>query len=156
MKRASALGLGIGALGTLLAACGDDDSSSELAPAPPAEPAAPAEEPPPPAEEPPLVEEAAPVEEAPEASAASIGTAEIDATGLAAVDTDAGAIAVANGDGEYFAFGDTCTHQGCSLSTGTLRDVGYLPMSRQYVQRNDGRGRQRPGDARRGGLRHHG
>ena len=60
------------------------------------------------------------MEEAPEAPAAAIGTAEIDATGLAAVDTDAGAIAVANVDGEYFAFNDTCTHQGCSLSGGTL------------------------------------
>lgn len=131
VKRASAMGLGIAALGTLLAACGGDDSSSEPAaaePAPPAEAAAPADEPAPPAEAPappadaPPAEEEAPVEveEAPGAPAAATGTAEIDATGLVAVDTDAGAIAVANVDGEYFAFDDTCTHQGCSLSTGTL------------------------------------
>ncbi len=114
VRRASTLGLGVAALGTILAACGGDDDSaapSEPAAAPPAEPAA---EPPPPAAEPP------PAEPEPAPAGASIGTADVDATGLAAVETDAGKIAVANVDGDYFAFDDTCTHQGCSLSTGSL------------------------------------
>ena len=55
-----------------------------------------------------------------EPSGSSITTGEVDATGLASVETDVGKVAVANVDGEYFAFNDTCTHQGCSLSTGTL------------------------------------
>lgn len=29
-------------------------------------------------------------------------------------------ITVANVDGRFFAFGDTCPHRGCSLATGTL------------------------------------
>ena len=29
-------------------------------------------------------------------------------------------VAVANVDGRFYAFGDTCTHMGCSLATGTL------------------------------------
>lgn len=118
VKRASALGLTVGALGTVLAACGGDDDSAasgaaEEPPAPAAEPPAPAPEPTPePAPEP---------AEPPEAAAgATISTAEVDASGLAAIETDAGKIAVANVEGEYFAFDDTCTHQGCSLSTGTL------------------------------------
>lgn len=127
VKRASALGLSVGALGTILAACGGDDD--EAAPAAPAEPTAPAEEPPAPAEEPPApAEDPAPAPEpAPEPAepptgeaGATISTAEVDASGLAAVETDAGKIAVASVDGEYFAFDDTCTHQGCSLSTGSL------------------------------------
>ena len=119
VKRASALGLSIGALGTILAACGGDDSSAPAAadPPPPAqEPAPPPPEEPAPAPEP----ETAPEPEPAEAGGATISTADVDASGLGAVDTGAGKIAVANVDGEYFAFDDTCTHQGCSLSTGTL------------------------------------
>lgn len=126
VKRASALGLGVGALGTILAACGGDDSA-EPAAAPADEPAAPApEEPalapdPEPAPEPePALEGEPDGMDSGEAGGATISTADVDATGLAAVDTDAGKIAVANVDGEYFAFDDTCTHQGCSLSTGSL------------------------------------
>ena len=29
-------------------------------------------------------------------------------------------IAVANVEGRFYAFGDTCTHEGCSLATGRL------------------------------------
>ena len=29
-------------------------------------------------------------------------------------------VAVANTDGHFYAFGDTCTHTGCSLAMGTL------------------------------------
>lgn len=32
-------------------------------------------------------------------------------------------IAVANIDGDLFAFDDSCTHQGCSLSEGTLESM---------------------------------
>ncbi|MGI9657542.1 MAG: hypothetical protein ACR2OD_01435, partial [Gaiellaceae bacterium] len=52
VKRASALGLSVGALGTILAACGGDDSTEPAA----AEPAAPAEEPAAPAPEEPAPE----------------------------------------------------------------------------------------------------
>lgn len=124
VKRASALGLGVGALGTILAACGGDDSA-EPAAAPADEPAAPAPEEPAPDPEPapepePALEGEPDGMDSGEAGGATISTADVDATGLAAVDTDAGKIAVANVDGEYFAFDDTCTHQGCSLSTGSL------------------------------------
>ena len=43
VKRATVLGLSVGSIGSILAACGGDDSSSEPAPAPAEEPAAPAE-----------------------------------------------------------------------------------------------------------------
>jgi nitrite reductase/ring-hydroxylating ferredoxin subunit len=40
---------------------------------------------------------------------------------LAAFDVDGVRIAVANADGRYFAFDDTCTHEQCSLAAeGTL------------------------------------
>jgi nitrite reductase/ring-hydroxylating ferredoxin subunit len=35
-------------------------------------------------------------------------------------------VAVANVDGEYFAFGDTCTHRQCSLSEGDLEDTSVV------------------------------
>ncbi len=35
---------------------------------------------------------------------------------LAAFDVEGVPIAVANADGRYFAFGDTCTHEQCSLA----------------------------------------
>ena len=135
VKRASALGLSAGALGTILAACGGDDDTAtpapaaepEPAPPPPApEPPPPAPEPPPPAPEPPPPAPEEPPPPAPEelpaadGSTASIATAEVDAEGLAVVETDEAKVAVANVDGDYFAFDDTCTHQGCSLATGSL------------------------------------
>lgn len=33
-------------------------------------------------------------------------------------------IALANMNGTYYAFGDSCTHMGCSLSDGSLEDNG--------------------------------
>jgi 3-phenylpropionate/trans-cinnamate dioxygenase ferredoxin subunit len=40
--------------------------------------------------------------------------------GMVAVDVEGRRIAVANVDGTLFAFGDTCTHRGCSLAKGHL------------------------------------
>jgi nitrite reductase/ring-hydroxylating ferredoxin subunit len=48
------------------------------------------------------------------------GAEEIGSGGLAAFDTPAGRIAVANVGGVLHAFDDTCTHRGCSLSEGDL------------------------------------
>ena len=36
------------------------------------------------------------------------------------IDVNGEPVAVANVDGAFHAFGDTCTHQGCSLSEGDL------------------------------------
>lgn len=35
-------------------------------------------------------------------------------------------VAVANIEGEYFAFGDVCTHRQCSLSEGDLEDTSVV------------------------------
>jgi 3-phenylpropionate/trans-cinnamate dioxygenase ferredoxin component len=40
---------------------------------------------------------------------------------LAAFDVSGTRIAIANVGGAFYAFGDTCTHQGCSLADGTLQ-----------------------------------
>ena len=39
---------------------------------------------------------------------------------LAAFDVSGTRIAIANVAGTFYAFGDTCTHQGCSLAEGNL------------------------------------
>jgi nitrite reductase/ring-hydroxylating ferredoxin subunit len=39
---------------------------------------------------------------------------------LAAFDVSGTRIAIANVAGTFYAFGDTCTHQGCSLAEGEL------------------------------------
>jgi 3-phenylpropionate/trans-cinnamate dioxygenase ferredoxin component len=39
---------------------------------------------------------------------------------LAAFDVSGTRIAIATVDGAFYAFGDTCTHQGCSLAEGSL------------------------------------
>jgi nitrite reductase/ring-hydroxylating ferredoxin subunit len=39
---------------------------------------------------------------------------------LAAFDVSGTRIAIANVAGAFYAFGDTCTHQGCSLAEGDL------------------------------------
>jgi nitrite reductase/ring-hydroxylating ferredoxin subunit len=39
---------------------------------------------------------------------------------LAAFDVSGTRIAIANVEGNFYAFGDTCTHQGCSLADGNL------------------------------------
>jgi 3-phenylpropionate/trans-cinnamate dioxygenase ferredoxin subunit len=35
-------------------------------------------------------------------------------------------VAVANVEGEYFAFGDVCTHRQCSLSEGDIEDTSVI------------------------------
>jgi nitrite reductase/ring-hydroxylating ferredoxin subunit len=42
---------------------------------------------------------------------------------LSAFDVIGKPIAIARVDGAFFAFGDTCTHQGCSLADGELDGV---------------------------------
>jgi nitrite reductase/ring-hydroxylating ferredoxin subunit len=39
---------------------------------------------------------------------------------LRAFDVQGNPVAIANVDGRYFAFDDTCTHAGCSLADGSL------------------------------------
>jgi nitrite reductase/ring-hydroxylating ferredoxin subunit len=110
VRRASALGLSGAAVATFLAACGGEEEAAQPAPAePPAEPA--------PAEPP--AEPAAP-------PAGGIPAADVAEGQLAAFDVDGTKVAVANVGGEFFAFSDTCTHQGCSLSTGTLEDGNVI------------------------------
>lgn len=51
------------------------------------------------------------------------GVAEIPEGEMRAFDTTAGRVAVARVEQQLFAFGDECTHMGCSLSeTGTFDD----------------------------------
>lgn len=47
-------------------------------------------------------------------------TDQIPAGGLAAFDVRGTSIAVANVGGTFYAFGDTCTHEQCSLAEGDL------------------------------------
>ena len=49
-----------------------------------------------------------------------IQASEIPAGGVVAVAVGGHPIAVANVDGTYYAFDDTCTHEECSLATGYL------------------------------------
>jgi 3-phenylpropionate/trans-cinnamate dioxygenase ferredoxin component len=39
---------------------------------------------------------------------------------MRAYQVDGSRVAIANVGGHFYAFGDTCTHQGCSLATGDL------------------------------------
>jgi len=48
------------------------------------------------------------------------GAEDVGKGGLAAFETSEGRIAVANVGGRLYAFDDTCTHKGCSLSEGDL------------------------------------
>jgi len=48
------------------------------------------------------------------------GPAEIQDGEVDAVEVDGRRIAVANVEGTFYAFDDTCTHQGCSLGQGEL------------------------------------
>jgi 3-phenylpropionate/trans-cinnamate dioxygenase ferredoxin component len=45
---------------------------------------------------------------------------ELDSRELAAFDVIGKRIAIARVDDAFYAFGDTCTHQGCSLADGEL------------------------------------
>ena len=49
--------------------------------------------------------------------------AEVPEGELRAYDMPAGRVAVAHMENEVFAFGDECTHEGCSLSEGELDEV---------------------------------
>ena len=51
---------------------------------------------------------------------ATLKTTQIPAGGLAVVDVLGTPIAIANVGGTYYAFGDTCTHEQCSLAEGDL------------------------------------
>jgi nitrite reductase/ring-hydroxylating ferredoxin subunit len=48
------------------------------------------------------------------------GAAEVADGALAAFDVDGVRVAIANVDGTFHAFGDTCTHLQCSLAQGRL------------------------------------
>lgn len=47
---------------------------------------------------------------------------------LALVEIDGARITVANVDGRYFAFDDTCTHEQCSLAEGELEGSKVICM----------------------------
>jgi len=46
---------------------------------------------------------------------------ELEGHELAAFAVSGNRIAIARVDGAFYAFGDTCTHQGCSLAEGELK-----------------------------------
>ena len=50
----------------------------------------------------------------------TIKTSEIPAGGVKAIDVRGTQIAVANVNGTFYAFDDTCTHEQCSLAEGEL------------------------------------
>ena len=50
----------------------------------------------------------------------AIKVADVPANGMVAVDVNGARIAVANVQGEFFAFDDECTHEQCSLAEGDL------------------------------------
>jgi 3-phenylpropionate/trans-cinnamate dioxygenase ferredoxin subunit len=52
--------------------------------------------------------------------ATGINAADVPPGGLVVADVRGTKIAVANVGGAYYAFGDTCTHQQCSLADGDL------------------------------------
>ena len=47
-------------------------------------------------------------------------SAEVSEGGMGAYEVEGQQVAVARVDGRLYAFSDTCTHRGCSLSTGEL------------------------------------
>jgi nitrite reductase/ring-hydroxylating ferredoxin subunit len=54
------------------------------------------------------------------------GVKDIEEGGLRAFDVRGAKIAVANVDGAFHAFDDTCTHAGCSLAEGDLEDTTVI------------------------------
>ena len=46
--------------------------------------------------------------------------------GMAAYEVDGNPVAVANVDGQFFAFSNVCTHRGCQLSDGQLDSVNVI------------------------------
>lgn len=71
---------------------------------------------------------------------ALIGDADAVAEGTAALfNVDGNPIAVAKVDGQLYAFDDTCTHLGCSLSDGTLEGTEITcPCHLSVFQITDG------------------
>jgi 3-phenylpropionate/trans-cinnamate dioxygenase ferredoxin component len=54
------------------------------------------------------------------------GTDGIEVGGMRAFDVGGIKVAVANVDGAFYAFGDTCTHMGCSLAGGDLEETTVI------------------------------
>jgi 3-phenylpropionate/trans-cinnamate dioxygenase ferredoxin component len=54
------------------------------------------------------------------------GTDDIEAGGMRAFDVRGIKVAVANVDGAFYSFGDTCTHMGCSLAGGDLEETTVI------------------------------
>ena len=50
----------------------------------------------------------------------AIKVANVPANGMLVVDVNGTRVAVANVDGQYYAFDDECTHEQCSLAEGDL------------------------------------
>jgi nitrite reductase/ring-hydroxylating ferredoxin subunit len=53
---------------------------------------------------------------------------DIPAGALALIEINGSRIAVANVDGTYYAFDDTCTHEQCSLAEGDLEGTKVICM----------------------------
>jgi nitrite reductase/ring-hydroxylating ferredoxin subunit len=51
---------------------------------------------------------------------------EVQGRELASFDFDGERIAIARAAGDYYAFGDTCTHLGCSLAEGKLEGTTVI------------------------------
>lgn len=56
----------------------------------------------------------------------AIGLEELGTRELAAFDVSARRIAIAKVGDAFYAFADTCTHQGCSLAEGTLEGTTVI------------------------------
>ncbi len=82
--------------------------------------------------------------------------AEIPEGEVRAYDTPTGRVAVAHVEAHVYAFGDECTHQGCSLAeTGTLRRPrrhGGVRVPRQRLRRGAGRAARRSGGGSGSGV----
>jgi nitrite reductase/ring-hydroxylating ferredoxin subunit len=55
-------------------------------------------------------------------------TKDVPTNGIVAVEVGGARIAVANVSGTYYAFGDTCTHEHCSLAEGDLEGTTVTCM----------------------------
>jgi nitrite reductase/ring-hydroxylating ferredoxin subunit len=58
----------------------------------------------------------------------AIKMADIPVNGMVVVTINGTRIAVANADGQYFAFDDECTHEQCSLAEGDLAGMTVTCM----------------------------
>ena len=83
------------------------------------------------------------------------GVAEIPDGEMRAFDTPAGRVAVAHVEHRLFAFGDECTHQGCSLAEGEFDDREarvVCPCHGSVFDVETGRARRRAGGGPGAGL----